>query len=184
MFSFCSFHSKINTFYIFYSGYQALGRKVSLPTSEKPRGRGLTTIETCFAREYGFPWVVDWLPPCCVGSARGSTICVFQSRKRLSRQSGKWQTIFNTSFLSHSSGSYFYYHYLFIDFHSQISLPFTVIGSAKQPLKTKQTNAGIQVLYTETFSPLLPARYLSLITWGRSGSYQSLRNSAAWQMPE
>lgn len=71
-----------------------------------------------------------------------------QSRKRLSRQSWKWQAIFNASFISHSSGSYFYYHYLFIDFYSQISLPFTVTGSAKQPLKTKQTNA-------ETYSPSL-----------------------------
>lgn len=81
----------------------------------------------------------DRLPGCLLLSP--GSVCAFRCRKRLSRQSWKWQAIFNTSFVFHSSGSYFYYHDLFIDFYPQISLPFTVIGSAKQPLKTKQTNA-------------------------------------------
>lgn len=85
---------------------------------------------------------VPW-PSSPVPASLTEALSVSWSRRRRSRQGWKRQTIYNMSFLSHSSGSYFYYHYLFIDFYSQISLPFTVIGSGKQPLKTKQTNVGI-----------------------------------------
>lgn len=142
--------------YILHSLFWLLGfeKKVSLPVSEKASGGGGDRVwpqqRSWFALERGFLLVVEQLPCCLLLSLE---LCVFQSRKRLSRQNWKRQTIFNTSFISHSSGSYFYYHYLFIDFYSQISLPFTVIGSAKQPLKTKQTNAGIQVCSQKHFPP-------------------------------
>lgn len=100
------------------------------------------------------PWLSSPVP-----ASLTDAVCVSRSRRRLSRPGWKRQTIYNTSFLSHSSGSYFYYHYLFIDFYSQISLPFTVIGSGKPPLKTKQTNVGISSVcngQTGTFSLLPP----------------------------
>ena len=142
-----------------------LEKQASLPASEKPSGgAGDTTWpqqRSGFALELGFPSAVDWLP-CCLLLC-WSAICVSPSRKRLSRQGCKRQTIFNTSFVSHSSGSYFYYHYLFIDFYPQISVPFMVIGPAKQLLKTNHTNA-------EPFPPS-PALCCSPTYLGPGNSY-------------